>query len=164
VIVRRAVPGDAPAIAEVHVRTWQAAYRDVLPVDRLDAVTVGQRVPLWERLLANPELATFVAEHDDRVVAFANVGPSREPDAAGELFAIYALPEAWGTGVAGELMAAGLDSLREGGHDGAVLWVLEDNTRARRFYEREGWLPDGGRKQEQFLGTDVGEVRYSIRL
>jgi GNAT superfamily N-acetyltransferase len=163
-IVRRALPGDAAAVAEVHVRTWQAAYREVLPLDRLDAVTVAQRVPLWERLLANPELSTFVAEQDDRIVAFVNVGSGREPDADGELYAIYALPDAWGTGAARDLMAAGLAALREAGHAGAVLWVLEDNPRARRFYEREGWTCDGGRKQEQFLGTELAEVRYAITL
>jgi GNAT superfamily N-acetyltransferase len=163
-IVRRAQPGDAAAVAEVHVRTWQAAYREVLPLDRLDAVTVGQRVPLWERLLANPELSTYVAEQDDRIVAFVNVGPGREPDADGELYAIYALPDAWGTGAARDLMAAGLAALREAGHARAVLWVLEDNPRARRFYEREGWTCDGARKEEQFLGTNLAEVRYTIRL
>jgi GNAT superfamily N-acetyltransferase len=162
--VRRARREDAPAIAEVHVRTWQAAYRDVLPVDRLDAITVGQRIPLWERLLANPAQTTFVAEAGDRIVAFVNVGPSREPDAEGELYAIYALPEAWGTGTASELMSAALAALRTAGHANAVLWVLEDNPRARRFYEREGWAVDGTRKQEQFLGSDVAEVRYAIRL
>jgi GNAT superfamily N-acetyltransferase len=148
----------------VHVRTWQAAYRDVLPVDRLDALTVGQRVPLWERLLSNPEQATFVAEDEERIVAFANVGRSREPDAEGELYAIYALPEAWGGGSAPALMTAALDALREAGHADAVLWVLEENPRARRFYEREGWTLDGARKEEQFLGVDVAEVRYRITL
>ena len=162
--MRRARPGDARAVAEVHVRTWQAAYRQVLPLDRLDAVTAGQRVPLWERLLANPELSTFVAEQDDRIVAFVNVGPGREPGADGELYAIYALPEAWGTGAAHDLMAAGLAELRAAGHATAVLWVLEDNPRARRFYEREGWTCDGARKQEQFLGTDLDEIRYAISL
>ena len=46
----------------------------------------------------------------------------------------------------------------------AVLWVLEDNPRARRFYEREGWDLDGARKEDEFLGVRVAEVRYSIRL
>jgi GNAT superfamily N-acetyltransferase len=148
----------------VHVRTWQAAYREVLPADRLDALTVGQRVPLWERLLANPDQSTFVEDAGEGVVAFVNVGPSRERDAGGELYAIYALPETWGTGVSHELMAAALDALRAAGHASAVLWVLEHNPRARRFYEREGWTLDGARKVEQFLATDVAEVRYSITL
>jgi GNAT superfamily N-acetyltransferase len=164
VAVRRARPEDAVAIAEVHVRTWQAAYGEVLDPERLAAVTVAERLPLWNRLLAAPEQSIFVAEDDGRVVAFAMVGPSRDPDADGELYAIYALPLAWGSGTGSELMAAALAALRESRYRTAILWVLERNPRARRFYEREGWICDGTRKEETFLGSEVAEVRYAITL
>ena len=61
-------------------------------------------------------------------------------------------------------MQASLDALRERGFADAMLWVLADNPRARRFYEREGWHDDGGRKRDAFLGVDVEEVRYLIKL
>jgi len=51
-------------------------------------------------------------------------------------------------------------ALRESGYREVILWVLEDNPRARRFYEREGWALDGGRKEDEFLGVQVTEVRY----
>jgi GNAT superfamily N-acetyltransferase len=56
---------------------------------------------------------------------------------------LYVLPEAWGTGVAAELHDRALDALRDAGVDTARLWVLEGNTRARRFYEKRGWFVDG---------------------
>jgi GNAT superfamily N-acetyltransferase len=164
VAVRRARPEDAVAIAEVHVRTWLAAYGDVLDAERLAAVTVAERVPLWNRLLAAPEQVIFVVEDEGRVAAFASVGPSRDPDADGELYAIYALPVTWGSGAASELMAAALAALRELRYRTAILWVLEENPRARRFYEREGWVCDGTRKEETCLGSEVAEVRYAIML
>ena len=80
-----------------------------------------------------------VAEDGGRIVAFVSVGPSRDDDAEGELYAIYALPEAWGTGAGAALMQAGLAAMRAAGYRDAVLYVLDDNPRARRFYEREGW-------------------------
>jgi RimJ/RimL family protein N-acetyltransferase len=61
-------------------------------------------------------------------------------------------------------MAAALAALRTSGFDSASLWVLEDNPRARRFYEREGWTWDGGRREEEFLGVPVSEVSYRIAL
>ena len=61
-------------------------------------------------------------------------------------------------------MAAALAALRAGGFVSASLWVLEDNPRARRFYEREGWTLDGERREEEFLGAPVTEVRYRITL
>jgi RimJ/RimL family protein N-acetyltransferase len=61
-------------------------------------------------------------------------------------------------------MGAGVESMRASGYRDAVLWVLEDNPRARRFYEREGWSLDGGRKDAEFVGMRVPEVRYRITL
>ncbi|HEY4411425.1 MAG TPA: GNAT family N-acetyltransferase, partial [Gaiellaceae bacterium] len=61
-------------------------------------------------------------------------------------------------------MHAALEQLRSDGCAEAFLWVLEDNPRARRFYEREGWELDGERKEDDFLGVRVAEVRYTIRL
>ena len=57
-------------------------------------------------------------------------------------------------------MQAGLDAMRARGYRDAVLWVLDDNPRARRFYEREGWALDGRTKREEFLGVAITEVRY----
>jgi ribosomal protein S18 acetylase RimI-like enzyme len=98
------------------------------------------------------------------VVGFISVGASRDNEAGGELFAIYVDPDHWGSGVGRELMAAGEERLRELGHTDVFLWVLEDNPRARRFYERAGWYDDGGRRQVTFLGVDAPEVRYRKRL
>jgi ribosomal protein S18 acetylase RimI-like enzyme len=61
-------------------------------------------------------------------------------------------------------MAAALVALRVEGFATASLWVLEDNPRAQRFYEREGWARDGGLREEEFLGVSISEVRYRITL
>jgi len=162
--VRRARPEDAAAIAEVHVRTWQVAYEHVFGAEKLATLDPERRREWWERSIRAGLEPVFVAESAGRIVAFANVGASQDADAGGQLYAIYALPEAWGTGVGHELMAACLGALRDAGHGDAILYVLEDNPRARRFYEREGWALDGGTKTDEFLGVPVPEVRYRIRL
>jgi hypothetical protein len=61
-------------------------------------------------------------------------------------------------------MAAVLGALRAAGFVTAHLWVLEDNPRARHFYERGGWMLDDGRREEEFLGVPITEVRYRITL
>lgn len=73
-------------------------------------------------------------------------------------------PDHWGSGVGRELISAGEKRLRELGHVDAILWVLEDNPRARRFYERAGWNDDGGRRSITFLGLEVPEVRYRKQM
>jgi GNAT superfamily N-acetyltransferase len=162
--IRRAGPDDAAAIAEVHVRTWQAAYEHVFGAERLAGVTVEQRLPMWRQILRDDEQTAFVAEGEAGIAGWCTVGPSRDADADGELWGIYVLPGAWGSDAGTALLAAGVDALRDSGCDEAILWVLEDNPRARRFYEREGWTLDGGRKEDQFLGVTVAEVRYRLKL
>jgi GNAT superfamily N-acetyltransferase len=162
--VRPARPRDAAAIAEVHVRSWQTAYEHIFGAERLATLdeTLERRRAGWESHIAAVH-GVAVAEDDGRVVGFVSVGPARDEDGVGELFTIYALPEAWGSGVGAALMAEAKALLRPHG-DEAVLWVLEDNPRARRFYEREGWTLDGATKEDEFLGVPVREVRYRLSL
>jgi len=165
--VRPARVEDAAAIADVHVRTWQGAYAHVFGAEQLAQLDVGARAASWRHWLEEPlpHWAVFVAEEQDGpVAAFAWVGESREAAGEGELYAIYALPEAWGSGAGPALMDAALAALCGLGFREAVLWVLEDNPRARRFYEREGWHADGGRREGEHLGVTAAEVRYRIEL
>jgi GNAT superfamily N-acetyltransferase len=160
--VRRAGPADARGIAEVHTRTWQAAYRHVFPADVLDTLDVEERVRGWlERIEA--DMAVWVAESEDGIVGFVAAGPSRTEDGLGELYAIYVLPEAWGSGAAPALMSAFKDWLEREGYTTAMLWVLADNPRARRFYEREGWRVDGERV-DTIRGIEVEEALYRFAL
>jgi ribosomal protein S18 acetylase RimI-like enzyme len=77
---------------------------------------------------------------------------------------IYATPEAWGTGIGRGLMTAGLDRLASAGFGEVLLWVLDSNDRARRFYERAGFAADGATKDDVVAGTTVREVRYRREL
>jgi GNAT superfamily N-acetyltransferase len=148
----------------VHTRSWQAAYEHVFGAEKLSGISVERRTAGWERALADPGRDVFVAEQDGAVVGFVGTLPSRDADAGGEVGEIYALAESWGTGVGHALMAAALGALRARGYDDAILWVLDDNPRARAFYEREGWTLDGAEKTDEFLGIAVREVRYRTAL
>jgi len=154
--IRRASVSDAAEIAAVHVRTWQAAYENVFGTERLAGLDTPRRIAGWTRALEEGE-SIFVADDAGSVVGFVALG-------ACEVRAIYALPEAWGRGAGPDLMRAAIAQLRDDGCVEAFLWVLEDNPRARRFYEREGWDVDGARKEDDFLGVRVAEVRYRISL
>ena len=119
----------------------------------------------WRARLADPPpgWAVFVAERDGVVVGFAAVGPSRDERGIGELYAIYVDPDAWSTG-AGRALIDQCEEQLSGDYGDATLWVLEDNPRARAFYERAGWLPDGARKAEERWGVRAPEVRYRKEL
>lgn len=158
--VRAALPEDAEAIADVHVRAWQSAYVHVFPAERLAELDVSRRAQHWREGLESG----WVVLVTDEVSGFVGVGPSRDVEGEGELYAIYVAPEHWGAGHGRVLMEHGLEELRRQGFEEATLWVLDDNPRARRFYEAAGWAIDGAEKEDDFLGTRVREVRYRISL
>jgi len=120
----------------------------------------------WRGRLVTPPpgWSTFVAEDGERrVVGFTSVGPSRDERGLGELYAIYVDPDAWSTGAGLALIERAEEQLRSE-YEVATLWVLEANPRARRFYERAGWTPDGARKAEERWGVRAPEVRYRKTL
>ena len=162
--VRKATAGDAAAIARAQERGWQAAYRHVFPAEELDRGGFI-KVERWTDRLVTPPAgwSTFVAEADGEVVGFTSVGPSRDERGIGELYAIYVDPAQWSTGAGRALIEHAEEQLRTVCTE-ATLWVLEDNPRARRFYERAGWAVDGGRKAETRWGVRAPEVRYRKQL
>jgi RimJ/RimL family protein N-acetyltransferase len=162
VTVRRAGPEDARGIAEVHVHTWQAAYRHAFPAEVLEQLSVDKRETQWREWL-DRGAPVWVAVDGPRVAGFAAAGPSDTEENVAELFAIYVLPEHWGNGAAHELMGAAIDWFRAEDYTSAMLWVLADNPRARRFYDREGWRFDGTRT-DVVRGVEVNEARYRIIL
>jgi L-amino acid N-acyltransferase YncA len=167
--VRPAQIGDALAIATVHLRLWQAAYRGLVPQDFLDGLDPAGRCLPWERVLSRhvERETTLVAEEEGEVVGFAHVCPSGDDQAlstVGELTSIYLLAAAWGRGFGRDLMGSAVSAMREADFAEATLWVLAGSHRARRFYEAAGWSTDGATKQDDLRGFVLEEVRYRVTL
>jgi GNAT superfamily N-acetyltransferase len=168
--IRPARVDDAAQIADLHVRSWQAAYRGLIPQDYLDALDPAARVDPRRRSLQEldlPRSGTLVAVEDGRVVGFTHIGPTRdedESDTTSEVRAIYTSPDVWGKGHGRGLMSAALGELALAGYRQATLWVLDSNVRARRFYEAAGFRPDGAVKVDESRGFPLTEVRYRRSL
>jgi GNAT superfamily N-acetyltransferase len=158
--VRVARAADALAVETIRVRGWQVAYRHILPPADLDALQID--ATRWHERFEAPPVGwtTFVAEREPAVVAgFASIGPSRDEQGLGELYALYVEPSAWSQGTGRTLIARAEAELAQR-YAVAALWVLTANTRARRFYERAGWQLDGAVKTQDRWGVEAEEVRY----
>ena len=158
-MARLAIPDDARAIAEVHVRSWRAAYRGVVADEFLDSLDVDRRAEMIEGVIRDESKGLLVAEQDGHVAGFSMLAASYD-EGWGEVLAIYASPDHWGVGVGYELMAASVEWLQEQGYQRAMLMVLENNPRARTFYERQGWSLGKRIRIENIGGRDLSEVRY----
>jgi ribosomal protein S18 acetylase RimI-like enzyme len=162
-IVRKARPSDAGAVAEVHVRAWQAGYRGILPDGYLDALRPEERAEAYA--FDDPDRShpqTIVVTQGDLVVGFATTGPCGDADdeETGEVLALYVDPRWWGQGTGRRLISTARRRLTEGGFARAVLWVLVGNDRAERFYRADQWVADGLRRVDEVWGIAVDEIRY----
>jgi ribosomal protein S18 acetylase RimI-like enzyme len=185
VVIRSASTADAPQIAAVMRDSWFAAYEGIIARQLIDQATTpdgGARVRQsfrtrpWQRMIAavarHPRPAAG-ADAAAGIVGYASFGPERDVlgtswphprTAAGaegrvaELYALYVRPAWWSTGTGRALMDQVLTGLSAAGFRYITLWVLEDNARARRFYEQAGFAPDDAR---HLLGDfGVTEIRY----
>jgi GNAT superfamily N-acetyltransferase len=166
-LLRPAVPGDALAVAGVHVRSWQVGYRGLLPDAYLDGLRPEDRAPRYTFGSTDPKQpATLVAVVEGAIRGFATTSPARDTDVAaqGELAALYVDPDWWGRGIGQALLTAARVRLVEQGFTSVILWVLDGNERAKRFYIAGGWAADDVHRVQEIWGVNAGETRYSRHL
>jgi len=165
VTARAATIEDTEAIARVHARSWQRAYRGIVGNDFLDGLSDQVWVERWRTIFTEPQegVRTLVWDDGGEVTGFARIGPVRDPDppAPGwdEVYAIYLDPRSWDRGAGSGLLVAALSTVADD-VPGVSLWVFRDNARARAFYERHGFEVDGLAQELTIDGRAIAEVRY----
>ena len=166
-LLRAAESADAMSVAGVHVRSWQHAYRSLLPKEYLDQLRPEDRTGRYDFATRDPQRPqTIVAVERGEIRGFATTAPSRDADLAGygELLALYVDPDDWGRGIGMALVSAARDRLAGLGFGNALLWVLMGNVRADRFHRNDLWAPDGQQRSDTVWGLTVDEIRYRRNL
>lgn len=165
--IRRATGEDAAALARLHVASWRAAYRGLVPDAYLDGLDPDQRTQRFRESLDRNAEETYLAEGGGKILGFLTLGPCRDsdldPQTTGEIWGIYLAPEHWREGAGTALCRFGEALLQSRGLRTVTLWVLAGNPRARRFYEAMGFAADGG-STTAHLGAPLEAVRYRKRL
>ena len=187
-MIRSASTADAAEISGVQRDSWLAAYEGIIAHEIIDRVTApddGARVRQvfqtrpWQRMVVaiaqnpigqNPlnepgivGYASFGPELDVFAPWPHPVSPAGQQGQVGELYALYVHPAWWSTGTGRALMDYVLARVSRAGFPNVMLWVLERNVRARRFYERAGFRPDGASHVLDGLGGVI-EIRYRREL
>ena len=126
----------------------------------LAALDADRRAATLERIARHPTGTTLVAESGSEVIGFVQYGAPREYPAAAEreLGALYVRAPWYGTGLAQALLDAVLEPDKS-----CSLWVFEQNPRARAFYGKYGFVPDGTARAERFATTtEIRLVRPAV--
>ena len=190
--IRPATPNDAQAIARIRVQGWRFAYQGLISQDYLDSLSIaedtermcGYLSQLPQNLPPNnlasvqgpndAEKRSFMlAVRDDVVLGFCHF--SAAPNNAdrveratpggtmnGRLHSLYIDPDALGQGIGHALMNHALSTFTAWGCERATLWVLEGNSRAVSFYERQGWQLTGDTKVDRSFGPELHEQEMAI--
>jgi GNAT superfamily N-acetyltransferase len=140
--VRDVRPEDAEGFVRAYEVSWDAMAAPLVGKTLAELASFESRLESFRSGLeqSSDDVRILVAERAGAIVGSA---VCVRDGATCELRSLYVVPEAWGTGAARMLTEAALDAMRERGATEAVLWVVEANGRARRFYEREGWTLNG---------------------
>ena len=160
--IRYANIKDARTLGEIHSKSWKVAYKGIVPDEILKNITVEKRQVYFEKALTENWEEDAIIFKDNDAVGLICIGKCRDADktdAFGEIWGIYLLPEYWNMGIGYELINWGVNELKKRNYSKVTLWVLEENTNARNFYEKVGFKHDGTVK-EITIGKKLVEYRY----
>ncbi|MEU8529799.1 GNAT family N-acetyltransferase [Streptomyces sp. NPDC048629] len=169
--IREMTESDADAVAGVRVDGWRSAYAGIVPRTWLDRMTVAEDALRQRTRLAEPGRAAtdlVATDPDGAVVGWTCFGPVGAAGAPGpdwaELYTLYVRPDLIGHGVGRALLDEVHTRAGAAGFAGMLLWVLADNHRARRFYDRAGYAPDGAVQNDTYDDVVLDELRYRRTL
>lgn len=157
--IRKVTPSDDfNAISCIYASSWRAAYKDIVPREYLDGLSDTH----WSDTLSSCSWDSFVAVIDGKYVGTTSVSPARDEAMSGwgEIISIYLLPEYIGKGLGKRLLDTAVSELTKMGCVKIYLWVLEDNIKARIFYEKNGFMASPDKILINVGGRDLTEIRY----
>ena len=146
-LIRRATEADLPAIAAIHLASWQDAYQGVVPEPVLRGRSIPDCLAGWRATFAmHPANITVAISNDGRIHGFCCAGPVVDADRNApfefEVYGLHVTPSSRRNGIGTRLLHQALARARQQeGSSSAIVWTLADLALSRRFYEREGGKP-----------------------
>jgi GNAT superfamily N-acetyltransferase len=153
-----------------HISCWQAAFKGIIPDCYLENLPkeIEERTQKIKNGLNEAKFQYYYAAFGAQMIGRLIFGKCDDEDKpnAGEIGALYLLPEFWGKGFGRKMMDFAVDELKNAGHNEIILWVLEENSRGRQFYEGYGFSPDGAKKEIKDIKGErpIIQVRYSLEV
>ena len=166
--VTHATLEDARIVAEIHVLSWQSAYKSIMPAEYLASLSVEGREESWKTCIVAGTPKLLVAKTNDAIRGWLSFGACRDEDSTpsgAEVWALYVSPESWSTGTGRTLWVRARELMLEQGFKSCSLWVFPQNSRAIKFYQAAGFVRDSSPpKSFELAGRQLQEVRYVCQL
>lgn len=161
ITIRLAKPEDAPDMAEVLARSWEIAYKDIIPMEYIKAKN-ATRSDQFARIITHDNKTQHVVQADNKTMGIMNVAPPQDDDVSDEFYELHGLylhPEYYRMGIGTQTMNFAIDVARNLGKKYMTLWVFAENRNSINFYTKCGYAPDGKTKS-----IDCGKRMECIRM
>lgn len=160
--VRKAVREDMQYLAIVQTRSWKAAFVNIISANAMKEYADEARCQAMLEAIFDSARGHFYIALSDNVPCGEMFWCDGEMDASAEIIALHSLEETWGTGVGKMLMTRAMEDIQNKGKEQVYLWVFKENHRARKFYEKCGFMADGSEQESGFDGAVELKYVYSF--
>ncbi|ATW25086.1 GNAT family N-acetyltransferase [Candidatus Formimonas warabiya] len=160
--IRKGTLDDVKDISRIHALSWKSAYGGIVPQAYLDELKEDFWVSAFSVWIKDNVLAVQIITDHGSPVGCVAYGRSRDKSLPswGEIVSLYLLPAYFGKGYGNRLLKSALSDLKKSGYQSLYLWVLQDNQRARRFYEKSGWQYNQDEYVFEIMGKKLTDIRY----
>ena len=159
VIIRKAIPGDEQVLAYIQTESWKAAFAGILSPEELERCTSLQKAEkMYHSVLLREDcnMAIELVNNQPHCIAAWAKNRCDLGNTVGKLICIHSLQNNWAKGYGSAMMEYVLAQLQQANYESVILWVFEENTRARKFYEKHGFTLTEQKK----LANGIAEVMY----
>ena len=161
--IRRAIPGDEQVLAYIQTKSWKAAFAGILSPEELERCTDIQKAEqMYHNVLRRDGCNMAIEFVDGKPHCIAAWGKNRcdLSDTVGELICIHSLQNNWAKGYGSAMMEYVLVQLQQAQYESVILWVFEENSRAKKFYEKHGFELTEQKK----LANGIAELMYMKKI
>lgn len=161
--IRKVESGDANSLAYIQTESWKSAFNKILSKEDLQKYTnIDKAIGMYDMLLNKNIGNGFILTIDEIPHCMAYWDKARDDDMEGyaEIICIHSLCSNWGKGYGTMMMNYILREIKNAGFNKVMLWVFEENKRARKFYENQGFILT--EKSKRF--SHAVEVMYYRKL
>jgi len=156
-MIRKASPEDAYDYAVCGISCWRSAYKGIVPDEYLSNMLLEteQRAENFRKSFADPGcIQSYCVMRDEKMIGFLTMDIANA-----NIWTIYLLEDFWGKGYGKKILNFAASKLKCMEHKEISLWVLEENNRARRFYEKNGFCFNGEKREREY-GKSLVQLKY----
>lgn len=166
VIIKTATIKDSKIISEIHALSWKVAYKGIIPQEYLDDLKDDFWVIAFQNWISNNILTVQLLCENETPVGCIAYGKARDEKFLdwGEIVSIYILPDYWRKGYGHKLLETALTDMKSKGYQNCYLWVLRDNYRAKKFYEKYGFYCNNDEFTFEINNKSLTDERYVLAL